>query len=117
MWNKTFILLGVCAVLVAKVQAQQDPTRPGAGYQTGKQQSAESALVVSAIFVSPQRASAVINNQVVYEGDKLSDTVTVVAIAPASVRLNVKKNNAWQSVTLNVNASSKKIKIRHADNN
>ncbi|WP_216024176.1 general secretion pathway protein GspB [Aestuariibacter sp. A3R04] len=117
MWNKRLLIMAAFVALVASVQAQQDPTRPGEGYKGSKQQSPQTALVVSAIFYSPQRAWAMINNQMVYEGDKLSDSVTVVSIAPASVRLKVKKKNAWQSLTLNVNAPGTKIKVRHADNN
>lgn len=70
--------------------ARFDPTQPP-GYTATTQASAQttrqSSLSVTAIIISPQRRLAIVNDQVVKEGEEVFG-IKVVAITPTSVKFH-----------------------------
>ena len=78
---------------ISPLQAMEDPTRPPTGKATSSYVGAPKSHAVRwtlhSTLVSSERRTAVINDRVVSQGDRINGA-TVVSIQPSSVRLRNK---------------------------
>ncbi|MDT8383709.1 MAG: hypothetical protein RRB22_04775 [Gammaproteobacteria bacterium] len=85
-------LLSLVLLGVWPVQAMQDPTRPPVAEATARavavQQNSSPRWTLHSTLVSSARRTAVINDRVVSQGDRINGA-TVVSIQPAAVLLRV----------------------------
>jgi hypothetical protein len=87
-----FALCYLCSLALPLQASLDDPTRPPLGHPVNTNSGAKKKIsgprwILNSTLVSPQRRSAVINDQVVAKGDRV-DGAVVVEIEPNRVRLN-----------------------------
>ncbi len=110
--KKNIFFILVFSLVTLSVQAQlDDPTRPP-GYRLalpgGKHAAVTTRYIVSAIRLSSNRRSAVINDRLVETGEKINGA-KVIAIYPSAVKL--KKQGKIFTVRL-ISRISKKLRMR-----
>ena len=110
----TFALM--LALSAGNAAASGDPTRPGRSYQ-GKliAQAPAADFQLSAIFNNGSQPQAIINDQLVSEGDRIADAI-VKRITKEAVVIHQQRDGNWQAVTLSVKKPpTNKFSIRSAD--